>query len=110
MTVKGPIWRVGNNPFGRTLFRGDVCVGMVDTEAIAEEIVAAMNGTPIQWWGIRDVSGWWLQRRFRSFQEAEEYLSLRSRLPGRCESYAGATVVRIDEAIAGATNPVPLAP
>ena len=36
-------WRVGRT-LGRTLYRDDVCVGMVDTSAIAAEIVALMNG------------------------------------------------------------------
>jgi hypothetical protein len=38
-------WRVGRK-LGRTLYRDDVCVGMVDSPEIAAEIVAAMNGMP----------------------------------------------------------------
>lgn len=37
-------WRVGRK-LGRTLYRDEVCVGMVDTPEIAEAIIAAMNGT-----------------------------------------------------------------
>lgn len=37
-----PVWRTGRK-LGRTLYRHGVCVGMVDTPAIAESIVAAMN-------------------------------------------------------------------
>jgi hypothetical protein len=36
-------WRVGQK-LGRTLYRNEVCVGMVDTPELAKEIVAAMNG------------------------------------------------------------------
>ncbi len=36
-------WRVGRK-LGRTLYRDEVCVGMVDTPLIAAEIVEAMNG------------------------------------------------------------------
>jgi hypothetical protein len=36
-------WRVGRK-LGRTLYRDDVCIGMVDTPELAAEIVAAMNG------------------------------------------------------------------
>jgi hypothetical protein len=86
------IWRVGRT-LGRTLYRGDVCVGMVNIPSIAEEIVAAMNGTPtLQWWGIQDVVGgrWW-PRRFRSFQEAEDHLAnCRDPVPG-------ARVARIEQ-------------
>lgn len=35
-------WRVGRK-LGRTLYVDDVCVGMVDSPALAEAIVAAMN-------------------------------------------------------------------
>ncbi len=35
-------WRVGRK-LGRTLYRGDECVGMVDTPEIAAQIVKAMN-------------------------------------------------------------------
>jgi hypothetical protein len=35
-------WRVGRK-LGRTIYKDDVCVGMVDTPAIAERIVTAMN-------------------------------------------------------------------
>jgi hypothetical protein len=35
-------WRVGTK-LGRTLYRDEVCVGMVDTPEIAAAIVAAMN-------------------------------------------------------------------
>jgi hypothetical protein len=35
-------WRVGVK-LGRTLYKDDVCVGMVDTPALAEEICARMN-------------------------------------------------------------------
>lgn len=35
-------WRVGTK-LGRTLYRDDVCVGMVDTPEIAATIVVAMN-------------------------------------------------------------------
>jgi hypothetical protein len=39
-------WRVGKK-LGRTLYRNDVCVGFVDTPAIAAEIVSGMNaGSP----------------------------------------------------------------
>jgi hypothetical protein len=37
-------WRVGRK-LGRTLYVDGVCVGMVDTPALALAIVAAMNGT-----------------------------------------------------------------
>jgi hypothetical protein len=36
-------WRVGRT-LGRTLYRDDVCVGMVDTPELAAEIVEKMNG------------------------------------------------------------------
>jgi hypothetical protein len=36
-------WRVGRK-LGRTLYRDEVCVGIVDTPEIAAEIVAACNG------------------------------------------------------------------
>lgn len=36
------IWRQGNK-LGRTLYIDNVCIGMVDTPAIAKSIVAAMN-------------------------------------------------------------------
>jgi hypothetical protein len=63
-------WRVGRK-LGRTLYKDDVCVGMVDTSALAAEIVATMNGTPIVWWGVRDdrEGGRWWPRRFRSQEE-----------------------------------------
>ncbi len=35
-------WRVGNK-LRRTLYRDDVCVGMVDTPELASAIVEAMN-------------------------------------------------------------------
>jgi hypothetical protein len=35
-------WRVGRT-LGRTLYVGDKCIGMVDTPAIAEDIVDRMN-------------------------------------------------------------------
>ena len=35
-------WRVGRK-LGRTLYKDDRCVGMVDTPELAAEIVAAMN-------------------------------------------------------------------
>lgn len=38
-----PRWRVGHK-LGRTLYRNDHCVGMVDTPELAAEIVAALNG------------------------------------------------------------------
>ena len=38
-------WRVGRK-LGRTLYRDEVCVGMVDTPELAAEIVAAMNAWP----------------------------------------------------------------
>jgi hypothetical protein len=41
--VSDPRWRVGQK-LGRTLYRQDRCVGMVDTPELASEIVAAMNG------------------------------------------------------------------
>jgi len=37
-------WRVGRK-LGRTLYLDDQCVGMVDTSAIAAEIVTRMNDT-----------------------------------------------------------------
>jgi hypothetical protein len=42
-------WRVGAK-LGRTLYRDDRCVGMVDTPELAAEIVTAMNrwvGQPV---------------------------------------------------------------
>lgn len=36
------IWRVGRK-LGRTLYKRDVCVGLVDTPGLALEIVEAMN-------------------------------------------------------------------
>lgn len=36
-------WRVGRK-LGRTLYRDEVCVGMVDTPEIAAAIIEAMNG------------------------------------------------------------------
>lgn len=39
----GARWRVGRK-LGRTIYRDDECVGMVDTPEIAAAIVAAMNG------------------------------------------------------------------
>lgn len=36
-------WRVGHS-LGRTLYRDEVLVGMVDTAELAAEIVNAMNG------------------------------------------------------------------
>lgn len=35
-------WRVGRK-LGRTLYRDDACVGMVDTPELAAQIAAAMN-------------------------------------------------------------------
>jgi predicted DNA-binding transcriptional regulator AlpA len=35
-------WRVGRK-LGRTLYRNDVCVGLVDTPGLALEIVEALN-------------------------------------------------------------------
>ncbi len=35
-------WRVGRK-LGRTLYKDEVCIGMVDTPALAAEIVARMN-------------------------------------------------------------------
>lgn len=35
-------WRVGRK-LGRTLYRDDICVGMVDNPELAAEIVEAMN-------------------------------------------------------------------
>lgn len=40
---RGPAWRVGRK-LGRTLYRGEQCVGMVDTPELAWEIVRAMSG------------------------------------------------------------------
>jgi hypothetical protein len=40
--MTNPRWRVGRK-LGRTLYRDDQVVGMVDTPEIAAEIVAAMN-------------------------------------------------------------------
>jgi hypothetical protein len=40
-------WRVGRK-LGRTLYRGDQVVGMVDTPELAADIVAAMNGSDAQ--------------------------------------------------------------
>ena len=37
-----PRWRVGRK-LGRTLYRDDECIGMVDTRALAAQIVDAMN-------------------------------------------------------------------
>jgi hypothetical protein len=37
------IWRVGSK-LGRTIYRNDVLVGMVDSPAIASEIVSRLNG------------------------------------------------------------------
>jgi hypothetical protein len=36
------MWRVGRK-LGRTLYKDDVCVGMVDSPEIAADIVASMN-------------------------------------------------------------------
>lgn len=36
------MWRVGRK-LGRTLYRDDVCVGMVDTRELAEEMVRSLN-------------------------------------------------------------------
>lgn len=38
-------WRVGRK-LGRTLYRNDVCVGMVDDPVLAQAVVAAMNAAP----------------------------------------------------------------
>jgi hypothetical protein len=40
-------WRVGTK-LGRTLYRDEVFVGVVDTPEIAAEIVAAMNGACVE--------------------------------------------------------------
>ncbi len=40
---RSPLWRVGTK-LGRTLYRNNICIGMVDTAEIAQEIVDAMNG------------------------------------------------------------------
>ena len=37
-----PRWRVGTK-LGRTLYRNEQCVGIVDSRELAAEIVAAMN-------------------------------------------------------------------
>jgi len=37
------MWRVGRK-LGRTLYKDDTCVGMVDTPDLAADIVGAMNG------------------------------------------------------------------
>jgi hypothetical protein len=76
------VWRVGRK-LGRTLYKDDVCVGMVDSVALAEEIVATMNGTPIVWWGVIDEieGGRWWPRRFRSREDAEAHLE-KCRGPG----------------------------
>lgn len=37
-------WRVGRK-LGRTLYRDEHCVGMVDTPELAAEIVSALNGS-----------------------------------------------------------------
>lgn len=39
-------WRTGRT-LGRTLYRDDVCVGMVDTPELAKSIVDAMNREPL---------------------------------------------------------------
>jgi hypothetical protein len=41
--VSQPRWRAGAK-LGRTLYRNDRCVGMVDSPELAAEIVAALNG------------------------------------------------------------------
>ncbi len=41
--VEGKTWRVGRT-LGRTLYKDGIVVGMVDTVALAEDIVEAMNG------------------------------------------------------------------
>jgi hypothetical protein len=41
------IWRVGRK-LGRTLYRDEVLVGIVDTPEIAAEIVATMNGVCVE--------------------------------------------------------------
>lgn len=38
-------WRIGRK-LGRTLYRDEVCVGMVDTPELAAEIVEKMNALP----------------------------------------------------------------
>ena len=38
-------WRVGRK-LGRTIYLNEVCVGMVDTKLLADDIVAAMNALP----------------------------------------------------------------
>lgn len=40
-------WRTGNK-LGRTLYRDEVCVGIVDTPEIAAELVAAANGNDMR--------------------------------------------------------------
>jgi len=39
-----PVWRTGRK-LGRTLYRDEVCVGMVDTPELAAEVVAALNAS-----------------------------------------------------------------
>lgn len=40
-------WRVGTK-LGRTLYRDEVCVGMVDTPELAAELVEAINAAPVR--------------------------------------------------------------
>jgi len=42
-----PRWRVGRK-LGRTLYRDEICVGMVDTEVIAQAIVERMNAAEVR--------------------------------------------------------------
>jgi hypothetical protein len=42
-----PRWRVGRK-LGRTLYRDEICVGMVDTEVIAQAIVDRMNAAEVR--------------------------------------------------------------
>jgi hypothetical protein len=79
-------WRVGRK-LGRTLYVDDVCVGMVDTASLAEEIVGAMNGTPTEWWGIQDADGRWWPRRFRTEVMAQDHMH-------RCEGPRTKATVR----------------
>jgi len=41
------MWRVGRK-LGRTLYKDEVCVGMVDTKELAEAIVNAMNARKVR--------------------------------------------------------------
>jgi hypothetical protein len=40
------VWRVGRK-LGRTLYKDDICVGMVDTPELARAIVLAMNAKEV---------------------------------------------------------------